>query len=174
MRRLLVWPSTRLIMIALLGGSGLALALMVYLQSLNAALAPYDIVAFEFAWTAARAGEMLAAWGGAGAAAARQSLLVDYAFMPAYAVSFAALTLLAARAARERFQPAGLWLTIAPLAAALFDAVENTALLTSLPPGAPADGPAFLAAISAAIKFGLLAACLLYWLLVLAIGRRKA
>ena len=168
MRRLLNFPSQKnLWLVTLLAFIGMA-AIFFYLRSLDAQLAPYGIVPFEFAFAPARANEMMAAWGALGIQAAQQSLLVDFGFMPAYALVFAGFTLLAARAAQGRWQTLGLWLALAPFAAWLFDALENFILLATL--STPSSLLA-LAGISAAIKFSLLGFCLLYVLGVSIIGR---
>jgi hypothetical protein len=162
MRRLLETPSQKNLWLGtLLAFIGLA-AIFLYLRSLDAQLAPYGIVLFEFAFTPARASEMITAWGVVGAHAARQSLLVDFGFMPAYALAFAGFTLLAARAARGRWQTLGLWLTLAPFVSWFFDATENFVLLATL--SNPASSLIILAGISATIKFALLVACLPYML----------
>jgi len=163
MQRLAQLPTSKTLALITLLALSLTVGLMFYLQVLNRRLAPYDIVAFEFAWTPARAGRMMAAWGEAGNAAARQSLWVDFAFMPAYAFLFAGVTLFAARAARDGWQRLGLWLTLAPFGAWVFDTIENAMLLRALDLGAAPPAAALtLAGVSAALKFSLLATCLLY------------
>lgn len=129
---------------------------------IHRALEPYTILDLEFAWAPARLGEMAAHWGEAGNAAARLSLWVDFAFMPAYALLFSGVTLLAARALPGRWQTAGLWLGLAPFAAWAFDALENVMLLNALPPAAPSEAGLMVAGAAAAVKFALLVAGALY------------
>jgi hypothetical protein len=143
------------------------LAVLAYLlRALDQALAPYNIVDLEFAFTPERAEELIAAWGQAGNAAARQSLWLDFLYMPAYAFFFGGLALFAARAASGHWQTLGLWLTLFPFMAAALDAIENIALLNSLPPAAPASAPLLIAGVAAALKFGVLILCWLYTLAV--------
>lgn len=158
-------PSTRALTAIAILAAALTALIFFRLRVLDASLAPYGIVQFEFAVTPARADEMIRAWGVSGVAAARESLLLDFAFMPAYALLFASLTLLAARARSGRWPAAGLWLALAPLAAWFFDAVENLALLNLLSGSAGAAAlSAALAGAAAVLKFALLAAVLLYLL----------
>ena len=167
MQRLSQFPAQKNLTLITLLALSFTVGLMFYLQVIDQQLAPYGIAAFEFAWAPARAREMLAAWGNPGRLAAHLSLVVDFAFMPAYAFLFAGLTLIAARAAPEGWQRFGFWLTFAPLAAWLFDITENAALLYTL--NAANDLPRsalVLAGVSATIKFSLLAICLLYVLFV--------
>jgi hypothetical protein len=174
--RLLAWPAElmlrRIAAVALLVTLGLMLVFAFHDQRLS----PYSIVSLELAWTAERALEMFEAWGRAGQQVARQSLLIDLAFMPAYAVLFAGLVVIQARQARGRWQSAGLWLALAPFAAWLFDLVENAALWRVL--ARPESPPALeltIAGAAAALKFGLLLASVSYLLAMLLrrrLGRR--
>lgn len=167
MTRFLTTPQTKnLVALTLVAASATAGFYYIF-GMIHKAIAPYTIIDLEFAGTARRLGEMMAAWGEAGDRAAALSLWVDFAFMPAYALLFAGLTLLAARAVSGRWQTIGLWLTLAPFAAWAFDALENVMLLNALPPALPTDAGLTTAAVAAAIKFG--------WLLmsagyVLAVG----
>jgi hypothetical protein len=123
------------------------------------------IVDFELAFTSERAGEIISSWNPTSLQAVRQSLLLDYAFMPAYAMAFGGITLLVARAQqRPTLRKVGLWLALGCAAAAVLDALENLMLLLILgtqpiPPVAP-----LIAGTSASIKFLLLLLALLYWL----------
>ncbi|MDQ2630754.1 MAG: hypothetical protein M3Y75_07240 [Actinomycetota bacterium] len=122
------------------------------------------MVTFELAGDQERADEILAEWGEAGQDAAREQLLIDFAFLIAYGT----FLVLAVAAARDRLRHRG-WTRLAAIgavvvpfgaAAAAFDAMENTCLLAVLD-GARAAFP-ILAAIFAAIKFALLAAAIAY------------
>src|SRR5574341_2467518 len=70
-------------------------------------LKPYDIGAFELAWTPQKAESMMGVWGEAGRQTARESLFIDFGYMPAYSFLFAGLTLMAARAVSARWQALG-------------------------------------------------------------------
>jgi hypothetical protein len=94
------------------------------------------IIPFELAGTPAKANRILDAWGDEGRAAARRSLILDYPFPATYALLHA----IACTAVSDRFKErgrsaladAGAPLAWAQLAAAIFDYVENTALLLNL------------------------------------------
>ncbi|MBN1882848.1 MAG: hypothetical protein JW885_11790 [Deltaproteobacteria bacterium] len=124
----------------------------------------YGIVAFELAYTPEKAGEIVRVWGDDLVPLAKKSLIVDYPFMPAYALLFFALTRLFALIAGGRM---GVWTRRAalfPLAAAIFDAVENVGLLSVVasPDAIPAWAPV-VAGIAATIKFSLLLLAMLTW-----------
>jgi hypothetical protein len=164
---LMRWPTPpllrRLTGIALLG----TLAIFIYFRIHDRPLSPYTIVSYEFAWTPERAARMFAVWGEAGMRAARESLWIDFLFMPAYALLFAGLALAEARAARAAWaRRVGKWPVALPFGAWLLDAIENVALLQVLSSsgagGQPAALPLAVAGTAAALKFGLLALCTVY------------
>lgn len=138
----------------------------------------YGIVAFELAYSVEKAGEIVGVWGDELLPLAKKSLLVDYPFMPGYALLFFALTRLFALMPGGRV---GLWTRRAalfPLAAAVFDAVENLGLLSIVasPDAIPAWAP-LTAGIAATIKFSLLLLAILFWpaaVIARLIGGRKA
>jgi hypothetical protein len=126
-------------------------------------LAPFSIVSYELAFTPARALAMFNAWGEAGRRVARESLLIDFAFMPAYALALGGLALAEARLAAGQMQRIGLAITLAPVMAAVFDVVENLALLAALSqPAAPSAGMLLVAGVCAVVKFALIIAAVVY------------
>jgi hypothetical protein len=129
-------------------------------------LQPYGIVGYEFAWTPARAREMFQVWGEAGRQVARESLWIDFGFMPAYALLFGGLALNAARRAESAWaRRLGTWAAGLPFGAWALDGLENVMLLRALAsPQAPPAGALAVAGAAAAVKFGLLAACAVYML----------
>lgn len=135
---------------------------------INTALQPFTIIDLEFASTAPRLADMVAVWGTAGIDAARQSLWLDFGFIPAYVLAFAGVTLIVARFATGGWQQAALNVMWLPVVAGLLDASENIALLSSLPP-APA-GALTIAAVCAGLKFALLGVTLIF--IVAALARR--
>lgn len=125
----------------------------------------FGIVAYELAFTDDQADRILKAWKEPGQAAALSSLLIDFAFMPAYAFLFSGLTLLLARSLPARAAAVGRWLALGQWAAAILDAVENIALLRLLGmEGAVTPTLPLIAGIAASIKFALLGAAVVYWL----------
>jgi len=90
------------------------------------------IVEYELARTTAEAERLNALLGDSGRDALRTSLWLDYPFLVAYGVFGAALALLVSARATERGRlglgKVGRWVAVAPLVAALCDAIENLAL----------------------------------------------
>jgi hypothetical protein len=133
------------------------------------------MVTFELAGSQDRADEILSEWGDDGQDAAREQLLIDFAFLIAYGT----FLVLAAAAVRDRLAGQG-WTRLAaagaivvPFGAAVaaFDAAENACLLAVLD-GAGSAFP-LLAAIFAAIKFALLAAVIAYLVVGLGLSLRR-
>lgn len=133
------------------------------------------IVTFELAGSQDRADEILAEWGDDGRDAAREQLLVDFAFLIAYG-TFLVLAVAAVRdlsSRRGRTRLAGVGAAIVPFGAlaAAFDAAENACLLAVLD-GAGQVFPV-LAFVFAATKFALLVAAIAYLAVGIALNLRR-
>lgn len=158
--RLKKFPSQPQLLALSLIASAATVILFMLLQQYEATLQPSGIVGFELAFTPERAALILTTWGQAGLDAARQSLQLDFLFMPAYAFCFFGFTLLSARATQSQI---GYLLAIAPFGAWIMDAIENFALLNLVnsPISATTLSP-LVAGVAASIKFLLLVAALVY------------
>ncbi len=114
------------------------------------------IIAFELAGNAARAQQIISAWGNDGRRAARRSLYLDFGYMATYG----ALTALLMDHARRRLgHPAAVCLGVIPAVGG--DAVEGVALLNVLA-GNNVDENARRARGAAVVKFVGLGGALLY------------
>ena len=181
MKLLIDWPNSPTLTVAILIALLVAIGVRPTFNETEAqmqAAGGYGIVDYELAYTSEKAGTILNAWGESGRTAARDSLIIDFPFMSAYAVLIGGLTLVFARRVSGRMQTIGLILALGQLGAAVFDGIENMMLLLILntPPDAIAVGPPLIAGVSASIKFGLIVAGLVYWLIagvILLIGRFK-
>jgi hypothetical protein len=147
---------------------------------LRTSAAPNGIVSFEMAGTPFQAQAMLESWQEAAFLAsdvtgqpvlgmisrvysfAAFGLGLDYLFMPVYATALALGILLAAGRHKGWFFTLGAWLGWTAYVAALFDAVENYALVRMLLGHEVWSPYPELAAYSATLKFGLLLAGLIY------------
>lgn len=94
------------------------------------------IVAFEVAGFEGESSRILVEWGAQGQDAARRSLWLDFLFLVAYG-AFLTLAVFAVRAALSRrgwarVARVGRVVAVLPVAAAVFDAVENVGLLLVL------------------------------------------
>ncbi|WP_163996959.1 hypothetical protein [Pyxidicoccus caerfyrddinensis] len=160
LRRLLVSPP-KPILLALTVAAGLGGLLIGGQMSVRGG----DIIALEFIWTPERARALLDAWGPVKHSAAWDSVVLDFAFIPAYAALLMGLVLLVARGSSGRLQRLGLGLALMPWVAGLFDVVENLCLLRILDVPVsqlPSASLTVVAGVCAALKFALVIACALY------------
>lgn len=132
--------------------------------------APFGIVSFELAGSVGRSQAMLDSWNANAQLHAAFSLGLDYLFM----VVYSAMIGLACIWSGERLQAInwplarlGVWLAWGLWLAALFDAVENLALLSNLFNGPMTPWPQ-VAAICAVFKFSLILLGLIYSFFALA------
>jgi len=149
----------------------LALLLMVIQQVLGNPLmteaAPSGIVSFELAGSLSNAREMLESWGPTGRVYAGLSLGTDYLFLIIYSIAISLGCVLISRRFLRRsglLSAVGVILAWAIFGAALFDSVENYALIQTLL-GAEQSLWPVLARICAMPKFLIVGLGLLYILL---------
>ena len=125
-------------------------------EPLQTDYAPNGIVSFELAGTPQNAAHIVLTWSEQAGLSAAFGLGIDYLFMPVYAFALAFGTLLAAGRHEVWLKSLGAVTGYGAFAAALFDAVENYALLQVLL-GAFNSSYPMIAAVCATVKFGLLA-----------------
>lgn len=149
----------------------ITLILIVSMQILGAPLrteaAPGGIITYEFSGDLPTAQAILASWGDDGKVYAGLQLGLDYLFMPAYALSIGLGCVLVSRhfgVLSAKLIRLGAWLAWGQFIAAGLDALENYALIRLLLGSSNALWPP-VAYWCAAIKFGLVAAGLIYVLL---------
>lgn len=146
---------------------------------LRNAVAPNGIVSFELARDDQSSAAILASWDETAKLDASFGLGLDYLFMCMYATLISVVCLWSGRilAANHRlFAAWGRKLAWAVWVAALFDAIENVALLLQLF-ASNIDPLPLLAALCATVKFTLIGACLaysLYGAVVRLVGSRFA
>jgi hypothetical protein len=120
------------------------------------------ILAFEFATTPSRASQIIAQWGIGGEARILAQIGLDNWWLPVYSTTLALLCIMsAARLPGSRWAALGRALAWSIWLAAVFDRLENLALVQSIE-----HGPTWLRTIAATtlatLKFTIIAACLLY------------
>ncbi len=155
--------------ILLVTGLAIVVALIIrvmfgHLEEIMHANSLYGIVDFELAFTGNRAGTILSHWDQAAVDAARSSLLLDFLFIPAYALAFAGITRLLTPKKSAPWHRTERWLIRGITAAALLDVLENMMLLIQLPGDVIRSMPPLIAGIAASIKFLLLAVTVVFWI----------
>ncbi|MBI5568267.1 MAG: hypothetical protein HY870_25480 [Chloroflexi bacterium] len=128
------------------------------------------IVDFEFAGTVGKATDIISVWTPTERIHAGFSLGFDYLYMPIYSTTIALACVWAATVLRSgAWRSIGLALAWGLWLAAILDAIENLALISNLF-GTPIDPLPALAAVCAALKFGLIILGLVY--VIVAVGSR--
>jgi hypothetical protein len=131
---------------------------------LTTGAAPEGIVSFELAGSASRASAILESWGPTQRQVARTGLGLDFLFLMLYPVAISMGCRIGAdriARARPRWASVGRTLSRLVLLCVALDAIENAALLHILATGAVQPW-AFVAALMAYPKFGLVLAGLAY------------
>jgi hypothetical protein len=131
----------------------------------------YGIIAYEFAWTVDKVLEIFSDWGVIGMSAQATGIWSDFPYILGYSLFISGCIWLTARMNKEKMQNFGLIITFAPFLAGFLDAIENTFLLIMLnnPSSIRVLFPQ-IAAICAGLKFALIIAGILYFLVALVLG----
>ncbi|MBY8979635.1 MAG: hypothetical protein KGD72_04545 [Candidatus Lokiarchaeota archaeon] len=128
----------------------------------------YGILDFEFAWNSEQISIIFTDWGSEGMALQAAGIYWDFFYIIGYSVPLFALILLFTRKLSGKIVDIGLYMSLTPLVAGIFDLVENINLLIMLN-----DTPNFAsfvpltASITAFIKFGFLLVGAIFFLVVL-------
>ena len=135
----------------------------------------YGVMEFEFAWTSENINKIFTAWGQSGMNKQIFVTWIDFLYIPCYSFFFAGLILLFSRKLEGKFQEIGLYMTLLPFIAGIFDVIENINLLLMLTNESFIwSASPFIASLCASIKFGLLILALMSLIisLILVIIRR--
>jgi len=128
-----------------------------------------NIVDYEFANTAAKAAGIINAWDAPARLQACLNMGFDYLYMPVYSTTIALACVMGAGVlAAKGWRNLGMLLAWGLWLAAIFDAIENYALITMMFNGASDPYPA-ISAFCATVKFSLILLGLLYALVSLTI-----
>lgn len=131
----------------------------------------YGILAYEFAWTVDKVLVIFNDWGTIGMAAQTVGIWWDFLYIIGYSLFISGCIWLTARMNKEKMQNFGLIMTLTPYLAGVLDAIENTFLLIMLKnPGSIRSLFPQIAAICAGVKFVLILAGILYFLVALILG----
>jgi len=142
---------------ALLVGTLILFSIFRVLDSpLRTSAAPNGIVSFELGGNVKATSDILNSWDEHANLFAAFGLGLDYLFMPFYASALSLGILLAAGRHSGWFSKVGAWFGWGAYAAALFDAVENYALVRILIMNEVWSPYPEIAAFCASVKFGLI------------------
>ena len=127
----------------------------------------YGILDFEFAWTKDQILSIFSEWGGVGIALQANGVYWDFLYIIGYSIPLFALILLFTRKLSGKIVDIGLYMSLTPLLAGIFDLVENINLLIML--NDTLDFASFVpltASLTALIKFSFLLVGAIFFLVV--------
>jgi len=128
----------------------------------------YNILDFEFAWTKEQILIIFGVWGDEVMILQAAGVYWDFLYIIGYTVPLFALILLVSRKLNEKILNIGLFMSLTPIIAGIFDIIENINLLIMLN-----EAPAFasfvplIASLSATIKFAFLIIGAIFFLVAL-------
>lgn len=128
----------------------------------------YGVIEFEFAWTSEQINRIFKAWGSEGKKKEAFVTYIDFLFIPCYCVFMAGCILLVTRKLEGKLQEIGLYMTILPFVAGIFDVIENISLLLMLTYDAFIWSLSpFIASLCATIKFSLIFIAIIFFVVAL-------
>ena len=128
----------------------------------------YNILDFEFAWTTEQILKIFSFWGAEEMASQAVGVYWDFLYIVGYTVPLFALILLVSRKLNEKILNIGLYMSLTPIIAGIFDIVENINLLIMLNEATTfASFVPLIASLSATIKFGFLIVGAIFFLVAL-------
>ena len=127
----------------------------------------FGVIDLEFAWNAEQIDNIFTAWGDELISKEINAVILDFGFLMVYSLSLAGITLILTKSGVSKsWTTYGYYFALFPFFAAGFDAIENINLLLML--SSPSSFPSFaplVASICATIKFGLIIATILFWVI---------
>ncbi len=130
----------------------------------------YGVLDFEFAWTSAQIEKIFDAWGRNGMQKEAMVTYWDFLYLTCYSTFIFAILLLTSRQIQGKIQNLGIYASLTPIAAGIFDSIENVNLLLMISDDASiAAGSPFFASLCATIKFGLIFFDIIFWILELVV-----
>ena len=158
LEKLKKYPSDLILLIAAAIGVVILLTLnFVVFEPMAKASYYYGILDFEFAWTKEQILVIFSIWMDQGMALQAAGVYWDFLYIFGYSIPLFALILFLSRKLEDRVATIGLYMSLTPIIAGVFDLIENINLLIMLnDPSNFASFVPLIASISATIKFGFL------------------
>ena len=154
----------------------IAFVVMTMLGGVVNAAPVYTILDYEFAWTSDQVIVIFNAWGTVGKQQIAFGIYMDFLYIVAYGALIFGCLLIATRKLEGKIQTIGLYMTITPVIAGILDVIENINLLLMIADATfIASASPFVAALCATIKFTIIFACILFFLvqIVFIVIKRK-
>ncbi len=169
LEKLKKYPSDLVLLIAAALGIIILLTINILIfEPMSTAVYPYGILDFEFAWTKEQVLTIFFIWGDQGMALQEAGVYWDFLYIFGYAVPLFALIFFFSRKLEDRAATIGLYMSLTPIIAGVFDLIENINLLIMIneTPNFASFVP-LIASVSATIKFGFLIVGAIFFLVAL-------
>ncbi len=135
---------------------------------IEADVSTYGILDFEFARTSSKVETIFSVWGDTDMNNQGIAIYWDFLFIVGYVSLAFALIVLALRRSKNKIQTIGIYIAITPFLTGIFDVIENVNLLEMLrTPTSVSNFNAYIASLSAALKFSFLFVGIIYVIIVL-------
>ena len=169
LEKLKKYPSDLVLLIAAAIGIIIVLTLNILVfEDIATGSYRYGILDFEFAWTKEQILTIFSVWDDNGMALQATGVYWDFLYIFGYAIPLFALILFFSRNLEDRVATIGLYMSLTPIVAGIFDLIENINLLIML--NMTPDFASFvplITSISATIKFGFLIVGAVFFLVAL-------
>ena len=171
-------PKNKLLYLITIIGFGIVLLVYLFIFiPIEASVSTFGILDYEFVWTDSRAETILSVWGAEGITKQSSAIYWDFLYIVGYTSLALSLIVLVLRKTEGKIQKLGVYFTLTPFLTGLFDIIENINLLIMMnTPTSVSMINAFIASLSAMIKFSFLFAAIIYFvvaLIIIIIGRVK-
>ena len=156
--KLIGFPRTLYVLIITIGAFILFILInQLVFAPISALAITYNVLDFEFAWTPDRIAVIFTVWGATGMEAQALGVYWDFLYIITYGFFISGCILLVSRILSGKYQKLGLYISVTPFIAGIFDLIENINLLIMLqnPMNFSAIVP-YIASVSAVIKFAFL------------------
>ena len=163
------YPSDLILLIAAALGLIILLTINIMIfEPLATSVYLYGILDFEFAWTKGQILTIFTTWGPLGMALQAAGVYWDFLYIFGYVTPLFTLILYLSRRLEDRIATVGVYMSLTPIVAGVFDLIENINLLIMLneTPNFASFVP-LIASISATIKFGFLLVGAIFFLVAL-------
>jgi hypothetical protein len=169
LEKLKKYPSDLILLIVAAVGIIILLTINILIfEPMSKAVYIYGILDFEFAWTREQILAIFLVWGEDGIALQAAGVYWDFLYIFGYTIPLFALILYLSRRLEDRISTIGLYMSLTPLVAGIFDVIENINLLIMLNETSNfASFVPLITSLSATIKFGFLLVGAIFFLIAL-------
>lgn len=130
---------------------------------IDSTVSTYGILDYEFAWNSSQVEKIFEVWDYEGIASQKIAIFWDFLFIIGYVSLAFSLVVLVLQKSENKIQTIGTYIVVTPFLTGIFDIIENVNLLI-MSRSFITNGNAFIASLSATLKFGLLFIGIIYFI----------